>query len=221
MKMVQILVFLAVVLFAACSTATDNDHKDLPDMCVVFVGASITEAWDFDHYFSGYDFQKVIYYDWDKTQVWDQVVAYDPDIVLVKECGAYFYADGTTPLGDYENCMQTMVSLIQGIDAIPVLATTLPIDVGYGGCTQEQLDGIIEFDNWVRSYCSSNNITVMEYYNTIADGEGQLPTDCHDGDGLHPNQHGYDILSPIVIPTLESSVGVQGRSVGSIRALFN
>jgi hypothetical protein len=221
MKIARILIFFALIPIVACSTSTGNNNKDLTDMCVVFVGASITEAWDFGHYFPGYNFQKVIFYEWDKTQCWDQVVAYDPDIVLVKECGAYFYADGTTPLEDYENCMQTMVSLIQGIGAIPVLATTLPIDVGYGGCTQEQLDDIIEFNNWVRSYCSANGIAVMEYYDTIADDDGQLPYDCHDGDGLHPNEHGYDILSPIVIPTLEGCIGVQPTSVGFIRALFN
>jgi lysophospholipase L1-like esterase len=62
------------------------------------------------------------------------------------------------------------------------------------------------FLDWVRNYCSSQGVVLMEYYKQIADAQGQLPTACHDGDGLHPNSAGYDILSPMVIPTLESAL---------------
>jgi len=200
-----VLLCLLLVPLSRCKKA-DGASGPLADLTVVFVGASITENWDFDHYFSGYDFQKVIHYDWDKTQVWDEVQGHDPDIVLVKECGAYFYAEGGTPLGDYENCMRSMVDRIRGIGAIPVLCTTLPVDAGAGDCTQAQLNDIRTFNDWLRSYCAGQGIVLMDYYQTIADAQGQLPTSCHDGDGLHPNAAGYDILSPIVIPTLESAL---------------
>ncbi len=87
-----------------------------------------------------------------------------------------------------------------------MLATTLPIDVEQGGCTQAQLNDIITFNSWVRNYCTSNAIQCMDYYTQIADGDGQLPSNYHDGDGLHPNSAGYDDLSPIVIPTLENAI---------------
>jgi hypothetical protein len=207
----QFFTFAACLLagFILCSCANDStspQSTDLRDQRVVFVGASITEAWDFTAYFPGYDFRKVIYFDWDKTQVWAQVAAQSPDIVLVKECGAYFYTDGGTPLNEYENCMIQMVANSRSLGAVPVLATTLPIDVGYGGCTQAQLNDIITFNDWVRSYCQTNGITCMDYYTQIADSEGQLPTNYHDGDGLHPNNAGYEALSPIVIPTLEGAI---------------
>ncbi len=206
------LILLALVLLASsfqCKKAEvvapdGNTAKNLRDLTVVFVGASITENWDFDRYFAGYDFQKVIHYDWDKTQVWDQAQAPHPDIVLVKECAAYFYAEGGTPLDEFESSIRGMVERIRGIGAIPVLCTTIPVDVGYGGCTQAQLDDLRAFNDWLRSYCSSQGIALMDYYQRIADAQGQLPTARHDGDGLHPNAAGYDILSPLVIPTLES-----------------
>lgn len=180
--------------------------KNLRDLTVVFVGASITENWDFDRYFAGYRFQKVIHYDWDKTQVWGQVQASHPDIVLVKECAAYFYAEGGTPLDEFENSIRAMVDLIRGSGAIPVLCTTVPVDVGHGDCTQAQLNDLRAFNDWLRGYCSGQNIALMDYCQRIADAQGQLPTACHDGDGLHPNSAGYDILSPLVIPTLESAL---------------
>ncbi len=173
---------------------------------VVFVGASITENWDFDHYFGDYNFQKVIHYDWDKNQVWDEIRATNPDMVLVKECGAYFYSDGGTPLDEYENSIISLVGRIRAIGAIPVLCTTLPVDVGYGDCTQAQLDDLRAFNDWLRGYSSSQGIVLLDYYEQIADAQGQLPASCHDGDGLHPNSAGYDIISPIVIPALESAL---------------
>lgn len=209
MKHKRQIILLALVLLAAlhqCKKADEDGSNDLSDLTVVFVGASITENWDFDHYFSGYDFRKVIHYDWDKTQVWDDVQALHPDIVLVKECGAYFYTEGGTPLGEFESSVQSMVDHIRNIGAIPILCTTLPVDVGKGDCTQAQLNDLRSFNDWVRGYCSSQSIVLMDYYQRIADTQGQLPTACHDGDGLHPNSAGYDVLSPLVIPTLESAL---------------
>jgi hypothetical protein len=200
---------LLLALLAAlmqCKKADENGSGDPGDPTVVFVGASITENWDFNHYFPGRDFQKVIHYDWDKTQVWDQVQALHPDVILVKECGAYFYTGGGTPLGEYESSVQSMVGSIRSIGAVPILCTTLPVDVGYGDCTQAQLDDLRAFNDWLRGYCSSQNIVLMDYYQRIADASGQLPAAYHDGDGLHPNSAGYDVLSPLVIPTLESAL---------------
>jgi len=216
-KKSQIILLVLMVLTALfqCKKSDEDDgngdgngngSRNLNELIVVFVGASITENWDFGHYFSGYNFQKVIHYDWDKTQAWDQVQALHPNVVLVKICGAYFYTDGGTPLDEFENSVQDMVGRIRNIGAIPVLCTSLPLDVGYGDCTQEQLDDLRTFNNWVRSYCSSQSIVCMDYYQRIADGQGQLPASCHDGDGLHPNSAGYDILSPLVIPALESAL---------------
>jgi len=208
----RIVLLLLVILTAWCQCKKadennpENPSENLSDQAVVFVGASITENWDFDHYFSGYNFQKVIHYDWDKTQAWDQVQALHPDIVLVKICGAYFYLEGGTPLDEFESSVQTMVGNIRNLGAIPVLCTTLPVDVGYGDCTQAQLNDLRTFNDWVRSYCSSQSIVLMDYYQRIAEASGQLPRAYHDGDGLHPNSAGYDVLSPLVIPTLESAL---------------
>jgi hypothetical protein len=201
-----LLLSILLVFFGQCKKNEDGPSGPLASLTVVFVGASITENWDFDNYFPGYEFFKVIHYDWDKNQVWDEVRSHDPDIVLVKECGAYFYTDGGTPLGEYESSIQTMVGRIRGLGAIPVLCTTIPVDVGQGDCTQAQLNDLRAFNDWLRDYCAGSGIVLMDYYERIADGQGQLPASCHDGDGLHPNGAGYDILSPLVVPTLESAI---------------
>jgi hypothetical protein len=207
---VSLLSLLLLAGLQQCKKADENGPgdppEDLRDAAVVFVGASITENWDFGRYFSGYDFSKVIHYDWDKTAAWDQVQAAHPDVVVVKECAAYFYSEGGTPLDEFENSIRGMVERIRAYGAIPVLCTTVPVDVGYGGCTQAQLDDLRAFNDWLRSYCSSQSIVLLDYCQRIADAQGQLPAAYHDGDGLHPNSAGYDVLSPLVIPALESAL---------------
>jgi len=199
----------ALFLLAASCSEEENGGQPPPhnekETSVVFVGASITEAWNFNQYFPGYNFHKVIHFDWVKSDAWAQVPPYSPKIVVVKECAAYFYTGGGTPLGEFYAEIRKMVGLIRGIGATPVLATTVPVDVGFGGCTQAQLDDIRKFNDWLRNYCSAQGVVCLDLYDAIADGQGQLPRDCHDGDGLHPNQKGYDTLSPIVLPALRNA----------------
>jgi hypothetical protein len=199
-----------LILAASCTYEEENGNKIPPthnekETCVVFVGASITEAWKFNTYFSGYNFHKVVHSDWVKSDAWSEVPPHNPKIVVVKECAAYFDLGGDTPLNEFQAEIRRMVGLIRGIGATPVLATTVPVDVGFGGCTQAQLNDIREFNNWVRNYCGSQGLECLDLAAAIEDGQGQLPRDCHDGDGLHPNKRGYDKLSPIVLPALRKA----------------
>ena len=200
----------ALLMLAASCSDEDNGGTEPPphnekETSVVFVGASITEAWTFNTYFAGYNFHKVVHYDWVKSDAWSDVGPYNPKIVVVKECAAYFDLGGGTALNEFYDEIRKMVGLIRGIGATPVLATTVPVDVGFGGCTRAQLDDIREFNAWLRNYCSSQGIVCLDLYDAIADNSGQLPRDCHDGDGLHPNKKGYDTLSPIVLPALREA----------------
>ena len=196
----------ALLLFASCGGSdAGGGGEDGQPSAVVFVGASITDGWDFDACFPGRAFAKVIHYDADKTQVWDEIDGHSPRIVVVKECAGYFYAEGGTPIGDHEGIMAGMTALIRGIGAVPVLATTIPVDVGDSGCTLEQLADIIAFNAWVRAYCASEGIVCLDLAAAVSDSEGQLPTSCHDGDGLHPNEAGYNALTAVVIPALEAA----------------
>jgi|GEM_PF-1304977 len=218
------ILLLSLILCVSCTTTTGAGPVDLTDAVVVFLGASITEAFHYptyDEFFPDYDFHKVIEFGPDKSGVFPDVQAYDPDIVTFKECGAYFDQGGDTDLEAMEGFMEDIADFCASIGAVPVPATTLPIDVGYGDNTQAQLDDIIEFDTWVRSWCATNGWQCMDYYTWIADSDGQLPREYHDGDGLHPNQDGYDVLGPHVIPTLE---GVELTTVdttfGWLKALY-
>jgi hypothetical protein len=206
------LVAAAAILALAASCSDEDNGGEGPgpghnekETCVVFVGASITEAWNFNTYFAGYNFHKVIHYDWVKSDAWNDVPPYDPKIVVVKECAAYFDLGGDTPLGEFYAEIRKMVGLIRGINATPVLATTVPVDVGFGGSTQAQLDDIREFNSWIKNYCTGEGIVCLDLYGAVADSSGQLPRNCHDGDGLHPNKRGYDTLSPVVLPALRDA----------------
>lgn len=190
---------------------------------VVFLGASITEDFYYPSYgqfFPSYNFDKVIVGgNPDKSAGFPEVGSYNPDMVTFKECAAYFDEGGGTDHAFLHQCMQDIADYCISIGATPVPATTLPIDVGYASHTQAQLDDIIEFNSWVRNWCTSNGWACMDYYDWIADGDGQLPLAYHTGDGLHPNQAGYNVLGPHVVPTLDT-VGIESASLGEIKAAF-
>lgn len=218
MKGKTVAVLSMTLLLFSCASAIDDE-------VVVFLGASITENFYYPSYgvfFPAYDFHKVIVGGTpDKSSGFGEVGSYNPDMVTFKECAAYFDEGGNTDLPYLHQCMEAIADYCDGIGAIPVPATTFPVDVGYGGHTQAQLDDIVEFNVWVRDWCSTNGWACMDYYDWIADGEGQLPTAYHDGDGLHPNQAGYNVIGPHVIPCLNHGLGpVESTSFGSIKAAF-
>jgi hypothetical protein len=219
-KVLAVLICLAAVCGAG---SRDGGRADLHDAVVVFLGASITEVFYYPtegQFYPDYDFHKIVEFGPDKSAVFGDIAALEPDIVVFKECGAYFDEGGDTDMPAMQGFMEDIADFCISIDALPVPATTLPIDVGYDGHTQAQLEDIILFDDWVRGWCDAEGWECMDYYTWIADGDGQLPTAYHDGDGLHPNQDGYDVLGPHVIPTLEGVAwAVVPASFGRIKVL--
>lgn len=212
MKKIYILTvfFSLIVLFFICScdgNGNGNGGSGIgTDTCVVFLGASITEGFNLPGRFPEYNFHIVCEYSQDKSSAYDECMSYNPDIIVIKECGAYFWHDAY----GYDIVQGFMIDAMEyftgrGVTVVP--ATTLPIDVGTDEYNTEiRRDNIINYNNWLRGYASDHGYTVMEYFNTIADGDGELPPAYHNGDGLHPNTAGYDVLEPIILPTLGNAL---------------
>ncbi len=59
----------------------------------------------------------------------------EPDIVVFNECAVYFDEGGDTDMPAMRGFMEDIVDLCDDIGAIPVPATTLPIDAGVDGRT--------------------------------------------------------------------------------------
>lgn len=192
----------AFMVLAACDV---DDPEDVPlrDVPVVFVGASTVAGWDFNFYFPGYNFKKVVYYDWDKTRAWPVVAAYKPRLVVFKESQAYFHTEGGTPGEEFVEAMVAVAKTCLNYGATPVLATTLPVDVGWGGCTEAQLEDIIAYNELLVARAHEEGVAVMDLYNYVADWDGQLPLAYHTGDGMTLNADGYAALTDFVLTVLE------------------
>jgi len=68
-----------------------------------------------------------------------------------------------------------------------------------------RIERIVEYNEWVRTFCKEKNLIVLdlEIALRIDDGNRFLRDDLTKGDGLHLNAEGYRILDSIVIPTLD------------------
>jgi hypothetical protein len=215
-KMLTCLFGLVLLVGSASAVLTNQE--------VVFLGASITDAFQYPagSFYPTYNFDKVIIYEADKSSGFSAVQSYNPKIVTFKECAAYFNTGGGTDLNYLKSCMQDIADMCvaHGYKIVP--GTTYPVTVGLGGCTQAQLNDIRSFNTWVRSWCDQHNWACMDYYLWIADPvTGQLPAAYQGGDGLHPNQAGYNVIGPHVIPVLDSAWDVvEPNSVGALKAEY-
>ena len=113
---------------------------------VVLVGASVSELWHVEVY---YPFVTVkAHYTFDKSPVIDEVISESPcpDAVIVKQCAAYF----PIPLEPRKEMVLGWLDRIREQGAVPIVATVVPVTAAHDRANPERLDGIIEYNTWIR-----------------------------------------------------------------------
>jgi lysophospholipase L1-like esterase len=64
---------------------------------------------------------------------------------------------------------------------------------------------ILELNNWLKDYCAKNKITYLDYFSALVDEQGMLKKDWAD-DGLHPNDAGYKIMTPLAETAIQKAI---------------
>jgi hypothetical protein len=210
------------------------DHREFGDSGqggqrkIVLIGASIGRNWNVlglperihDHTF-GFEYAEAGGFD--KSRKLNEILSRQkdrPGAVILKECAAYFPGniDAFKALmtGWIKDCVQAGV--------VPVPATVVPVTrlhslkkfaidivklrnpLRQGNpFSYKKQRGIIQYNNWLRSYCADNNIIVLDLEATVRKSEKNrfLKGGLAKVDGLHLNKKGYHALDLIVKPTLE------------------
>jgi len=188
-------------------------YGELEGVEIAFVCASVGSAWNIGDHFPGLDIAVYDEYQFDKGNVIRDILAGDkPDIMIIKECAAYFPPeDYGTSMDSYKDLIRDWVNLCRGEEVIPVLATVVPVNTDNPDCSEEQLESILEFNDWVREYCEYEDISVLDLEAAlrISGDDRALDPDYDSGDGLHPNDLAYsDELDYILIPALEGAIDI-------------
>ena len=201
--MVGTLLFGEVVM----AESTNVEHPNR----VVLVGASIGKNWHFDRIskgvaLPGYRFDYVGVYASDKGPLIQQLVTDldKPDIVLIKECATYFPGDTE----QYQHQFMSWVETLRAVGIQVVLVKTSPVAEPTEYIPRAkifvkrligrptQLDGIVQFNAWLKQYAQRERIPLFDLETKLyrSDSERWLRSEYDIVDKLHLNELIYLVL---------------------------
>lgn len=187
--------------------ATDEDR-------VVFMGDSITDAWGrkFAKFFPGKPYvgrgisgqttpQMLIRFRPD-------VIALQPKVVVIL-AGTNDIAGNTGPmtLEAIEDNLQSMAELARANGIKVVLSAVMPVCDYHRPQTEKRPPAqIIALNDWIKAYCEKTGAIYLDYYTAMIDDAKMLRKEWT-GDGLHPNDRGYEAIAPLAEKAIQQALG--------------
>jgi lysophospholipase L1-like esterase len=176
---------------------------------VVFLGDSITEAWDLSVFFKGKPYVNRGISGQTTPQILlrfrQDAIALNPDIVVIL-AGTNDIAENTGPtsLGAIEDNLKSMVDLARKNGVRPILASVLPAATYPWKQEIRPIDKILALNHWMNEYAGTEGIGYVDYYSAMVNGQHGLKPELS-GDGVHPNEAGYTIMASIVADAIAKS----------------
>ncbi len=184
---------------------------------VVFFGDSITDLWRLNEYFPDRDFvNRGI-----SGQITDELLGRMKADVLDLKPAAVLILAGTNdlarniPLVTIENNYAMLATLASASDIKVIFASVLPVsdyhkdqNPAYEMTRVRPPVYIKALNDWLQSFCAQKGCTYLNYFQALADDQGQLGTDLAD-DGLHPTAKGYRVMAPLALAAVDKTLGVR------------
>jgi len=172
---------------------------------VVFMGNSITEAWENMHpeFFemnlfvnrgiSGQTTPQML------LRFRQDVIELKPELVVIL-AGINDIAENTGPITQDEilNNIISMVELARANKIKVLLCSVLPANRFQWRPSIKPADKVIELNKKILDYATKSNLNYVNYYNEMVDDQKGLKYELGE-DGVHPNAKGYDIMEAILL----------------------
>ena len=186
---------------------------------IVFLGDSITDAWDVAKYFPGKPYlnrgiggqttpQMLIRFRAD-------VIALEPKVVVIL-AGTNDIAGNTGPmsLDEIEANLTTMTELARIHGVRVVLSSVTPVN-DYTERSKLYFplrppDQILKLNRWMKDYAARNGCVYLDYFSAMVDEKGLLKRDLAE-DGLHPNDRGYAIMAPLAQKAIDQTLALASQ----------
>jgi len=185
--------------------AADNARLAPASRRVVFMGDSITDAWIkrspkffadnlnyVDRGISGQTTPQML------IRFRPDVIALKPQVVVIL-AGTNDIAGNTGPmtLEMIEDNFRSMVELAKANGIKVVMSSVMPVCDYHRPQTERRPPAkIIALNEWIKDYCTKNNLVYLDYYSAMIDDQQMLKKEIT-VDGLHPNEAGYAIMEPL------------------------
>lgn len=194
---------------------------------VVFLGDSITDAWD-DPKFGGFFPGKPYINRGISGQTTPQMVLRMPADVLAHRPKAVVLLAGTNDIAGNTGPMTieqiegniAMISELAAARGIKVvLSSILPtsnyhydgIDTKGPQTVRRPLDQIRTLNSWMQEYAAQHGHVYLDYYAATVDANGMLKTELS-ADDLHPNATGYAIMAPLAEAAIAKALAMPAAS---------
>lgn len=192
----------------------DNAQLGLPaknEKRVVFLGNSITEGWakkrpDFfkEHNYIGRGISGQTTYHF-LLRIREDVINLRPKIMVLN----YGTNDIAENSGKYDEELtfgniQTLIELAKLHKIKVILTSCLPAkQFGWRKSITGSMDKIRHLNARVKEYAAKNRIPYVDYFTPMLSENGQEMNPDYTGDGVHPNEKGYEIMERLVVPIVE------------------
>jgi lysophospholipase L1-like esterase len=180
---------------------------------VVFFGDSITDIWKLDDSFPGKHYinrgiggqttsQMLVRFRQD-------VIDLQPKVVVIL-AGTNDIAGNSGPITNenIEANLASMAELAKAHSIRIIFSSILPVN-NYTPQSQEFFasrppERILALNSWLKEYCAKNDLTYLDYFSAMVDDRGLLKRDLAN-DGLHPNQAGFAVMTPLAEKAIEQN----------------
>jgi len=222
-KRIGILFFLILFFIASQLPAEENGMDRGKTKNVILIGASVGKSWDLPKLpqragNSNYTFESFAVYSHDKTETLQNILSGDktPDIIILKECAAFFPGNEET----LKPLVKQWVKMCRENNVVPVLATVVPVVKSYPTrmlllnlmhlkfrWPKETFHTLISYNNWIHVYAKEENIEVLDLEAALRTGpdDRYLKSVFAEKDGLHINALAYKELDKAIFPVLDKT----------------
>ena len=213
---------------AALTPPAPNENR------VVFFGDSIADIWKLDDSFPGKHYvnrgiggqatsQMLVRFRQD-------VIDLQPKILVIL-AGTNDVAGNTGPISnkDIEANLASMADLAKVHGIRVIFSSILPVN-NYTPEAQEFFasapagEKFGALNDWLKGYCEKNGLIYLDYFSAMVDDKGLLKRDLAK-DGLHPDQAGFAVMSPMAEKAIEQDLKSYGAIIvcpfSQMRCIYN
>lgn len=193
----------------------DLAAKALEANRVVFMGDSITDAWGRTYAVGKFFPGKPYVNRGISGQTTPQMlIRFRPDVIALKPkavlilAGTNDIAGNTGPMTieETEGNLTSMAELAKASGIQVILASVMPTcDYYHKQTDRRPNEKIVELNTWMEEYAKQNGFVYLDYYTALLDDQKVFKKELT-YDGLHPNDAGYEIMSPLAQKAIDAAL---------------
>jgi lysophospholipase L1-like esterase len=182
---------------------------------VVFYGDSITDSWgrraDTGEFFPGRPYVNRGISGQTTPQM---VVRFRQDVIDLRPAAVVILAGtndiagntGPMTLQMTEDNFRSMIDLAKANGIRVIVASILPVADYPWKTGLAPAPKIKILNDWLKGYCVNHSVTYLDYYSAMVGQDGGMKAGIS-FDGVHPNDQGYTIMTPLAQAAIDKTLG--------------